>query len=288
MANETEFEEIDLKNLLKKTLKRKKTILQVFFIVVALSFLYSLFAPKVYRIESASEVGTMIKEDKTKETIETPVQIKDKIDKNVFGKIIRDNLKIPEKKYPKIKTNNLSGTNLITFSIESYNPDKSKSVLEEINKIILSDHQAKIDQKKTFLEARIAVTQSSVDKLVEKIDTTEKEKKTMENQLAVLQQTLIYQQDLGTQFAVFNTQQRIEDKNKEIQDLYLASNNLEQTINSLKERVEGIQPTYVIENPNISENPIKPRPILNAAIGAFLGIIFGIFASLLLEWWKEP
>ena len=349
---QTEYEEIDLMDYVKVILKRKWLILVIFFGAAIAAGIFSFLMPKVYKIDTSLEVGQI-----AGEAVEVPGQVVEKIKSDVYGIFVREKLQIPEEKYPKIKIENPKDTNLITLVIESAKPPESKNILEAINNLILAEHQEKIKTKKELIgqdiettEDKIKLVESDIEKTTNKIKITEsdiektknkikplesdierienkivfveEEKENLEAKIDALQKVLPYQQDPGTQFALFDTKEKLANKKQEIEDLYsrinslkidienlnLAINSLERTkddynsqINSLKTNIESlnaqinalraslgeIKPTQAIKSPTVSESPIKPNKKLNIVIAAVLGLFVGVFLAFFQEWWEK-
>lgn len=89
-----------------------------------------------------------------------------------------------------------------------------------------------------------------------------------------------------------------EDKIKEIQesldllkrqkiyaDQGIAS--LQLNVSNLKEGLNFIKQTKIVKVPTVSENPMKPRLLINMVIAGILGLSIGIFLSLGREWWEK-
>jgi len=261
-------DEIDLMDYVKVLIKRKGLILGVFLGAVIVAGVLSFLMPKIYKIDTSLEIGKI-----AGEVIEAPEQVKEKIDGDVYGVLVREKLKIPQEKYPKIKTENPKGTNLVKIEIESARTEQAKNILEEMNELILEEHQEKIKVKKELLE-------KDIERLKSKVTSLEEEKKNLEAKVEALQKILPYQQDPGTQFALFDTKEKLETKKQEIENLYLRINSLERTL-------EDIQPTEIVKTPTISEELVKPRPLLNIVIAAILGLFIGIFLAFGKEWWES-
>ncbi len=321
---QTEYEEIDLMDYVKVLLKRKWTIFGIFLVAAIAAGIFSFILPKVYKIDTFLEIGQI-----AGEAVEVPGQVIEKIKVDVYGIFVREKLRISESEYPNIKAENPEGTQLIKMVIESANPQKAKNILEEINNLILADHQEKIKTKKELIEQDIKTTEEKI-KLVEsdiektknktkpinedierienKIENANEEKKNLEAKIEALQKILPYQQDPGTQFALFDTKEKLANKKQEIENLYLTINalrrskeDLEVQINSLKTNIESlnaqinalrasldeIKPTQVIKSPTVSGEPIKPRPALNIVIAAVLGLFVGVFLAFFQEWWEK-
>jgi len=319
-----EYEEIDLMDYVKVILKRKWLILAVFFGAAIVAGVFSFLMPKVYKIDTSLEVGQI-----AGEAVEVPGQVVEKIKSDVYGIFVREKLQIPEEKYPKIKIENPKDTNLITLVIESAKPPESKNILEAINNLILAEHQEKIKTKKELIgqdikttEDKIKLAESDIEKTKNKIEpinedikrienkiaNAEEEKENLEAKVDALQKVLPYQQDPGTQFALFDTKEKLANKKQEIENLYLTINSLKRSkedldvqinsiktsieslnaqINALKASLDEIKPTQVIKSPTVSEKPVKPNKKLNIAIAGILGLFVGVFLAFSQEWWEK-
>jgi capsular polysaccharide biosynthesis protein len=289
-------DEIDLMDYLKVILKSKVFILAVFLLALIAAGIFSFFSPKVYEIDTVLEIGIV-----GEETIEAPAQLMGKIEGNIYGTLIMAKLNISERAYPEIKAENLKDTTLVKKIIQSSEPKQAKQILKEGNELIIADHQEKIELEKTLLGEKIKTTEENIkvlEKNIERVETKilslEQEKRNLEAKIVALQQVLIYQQDPGSQFALFDTKEKLEAKKQEIEDGYLQINSLGMQINDLKSQIHvlekqiaNIQPTLVIKQPTVSQRPIKPRPLLNMAIAGVLGLFIGAFLVFGREWWKQ-
>ena len=321
---QTEYDEIDLMDYVKVLLKRKWLILAIFLGAAMVVGVFSFLMPKVYKIDTALEIGQA-----AGVPIEDPGQVVEKIKGDVYGIFVRGKLGIPEEKYPKIKTENLKDTRLISLAIESAEPQQAKNILEGINNLILAEQQEKIKTKKELIEQDIKTTEEKI-KLVEsdiektknktqpieedikrienKINNAEEEKSNLEAKVEALEKILVYEQTPGTQFALFDTKEKLANKKQEMEDLYLTINllrrskeDLDVQVNSLKTNIESlnaqinslrasldeIKPTQVVKSPTVSASPIKPRPLLNIVIAAVLGLFIGVFLAFFQEWWEK-
>ena len=326
-----EYDEIDLMDYIKVLLKRKRLIFGIFFGAAIAAGIFSFVIPKIYKIDTALEVGVIEKATGTtsEQLAELPNQLVEKIKGDVYGITVRKKLNISEENWPKIKTENPKDTKLVKMEIESAEGQQAENILEEINNLILSEHQEKIKAKKELIEQDIKTAEdkiklvesdiertknkvkpidSDIERIENKIVFAKEEKENLEAKIDALQKVLLYQQDPGTQFALFDTKEKLANKNQEIEDLYLTINSLERTkedlevqinslktsienldaqINSLKASLDDIKPTKILKTPAVSENPIRPRIKLNIVIAAVLGLFLGVFLAFAKEWWKK-
>jgi len=289
-------DEIDLMDYVKVILKRKLFILAVFLVAVLAATVFSFLSPRVYEIDTVLEMGNV-----GEKIVEAPAQLMGRIEGDVYGAFIRAKLNISERDYPEIKAENPKDTSLIRKIIESSEPQKAKRILKEGNNLIIAEHQEKLDSEKDLLEkkivtiqANIGVVEKDIERVRTKILSLKEEERSLEAKVAALQQVLIYQQDPGTQFALFDVKEKLEAKKQEIENNHLQINSLqmqindmESQINTLEKQIKYIRPTVVIKEPTVSESPIKPRPLLNMAIAGILGLFIGAFLSFGREWWKN-
>ena len=326
-----EYEEIDLMDYVKVILKRKWLILAVFFGAAIVAGVFSFIMPRVYKIDTSLEVGIIERATGTtpEQLVESPTQLVEKIKGDVYGVFVREKLGIPEEKYPKIKVENPKDTRLISLAIESAEPPKAQNILEAINNLIIAEHQEKIKTKKELIgqdikttEEKIKLVESDIEKtknkiqpinedikrIENKIANAEEEKENLEAKVDALQKVLPYQQDPGTQFALFDTKEKLANKKQEIENLYLTINSLKRSkedldvqinsiktsieslnaqINALKASLDEIKPTQVIKSPTVSEKPVKPNKKLNIAIAGILGLFVGVFLAFSQEWWEK-
>jgi len=321
---EQQYEEINLMDYVKVILKRKKTILFWFFGLAIIAGVLSFALPKVYEIDTALEVGILEKASGTnrEQLIESPTQLIGKIDGDVYGIRVREDLKISEVEWPKIKTENPKDTNLVSISIESKETEKSENILKEINKLILEEHENIINVKEDLFEKRIVTAENKIESIEEdiiivqnkikplendiermnnKIESAEREKESLKEKVSSLEQQLI-------QYALFNAKQELANKEDNIENLYLSINSLYRTIedynskvNSLERTIDdynstidslnaslaSIRETRVVKDPTVSESPIKPKKKLNIAIAGILGLFIGVFVAFGKEWWEK-
>lgn len=300
---QAEYEEINLMDYIKVLLKRKWLILAIFFGTAIAAGVFSFITPKVYKISTSLQINQIetITGSKIPLVIGGPTQILGKINGDVYGVLIRNDLKMPESQYPKIKVDNPEETNLINVEISSSKIELAKSVLEKINVLIINENQAEIKAEKELINKNIELLKQNIEtskketeRINAKIGFLKEEKSNLEAKVGALQKTLLYQQDPGTQFALFNTKEELENKKQEIEDTYLQINSIEEKINSIQNeisslliQIDQIKPAEVIKSPIVSEDPVSPKLLLNVTIAAIFGLFLGVFLALLKEWWDK-
>ncbi len=281
-----EYEEIDLRELAEVLMRRKRVIFAVVLVAVVAALAVSFALPKNYEIRTALEIGTIVGSE-ARQALEDSVQLQEKIDNDVYGHIARRELEIAEQDYPKIKVDNLKDTNTIFVSTESSKTDEAQKIFEKINALILSEHEQKLEIAKKESEARIEIEKKNIERLQNKIASLDQEKNAIEGKILVLQTLPITNRDAGTQFALFDNKEQLENKIQEIEGIHQAINSSQAFINSLQMQIDQSKMTAIIQEPSVSERPVSPRPLLNAVLAAVLGLFVGIFGVLISEWWRN-
>ncbi len=152
-------DEVDLKNYIRIIARYKKLIVSIFLISVIIIGIFSLFLPKVYKIDTLLEIGNF-KEEKA---IESPEILAINIKEGKYRVLVSEMLDISETEYPEIKTENLNKTNLLRIEILSVNPKRDKEILDKKIEIILAEHEKKLEEKRVNIERKIAEIQESLN-----------------------------------------------------------------------------------------------------------------------------
>jgi uncharacterized protein involved in exopolysaccharide biosynthesis len=198
----------------------------------------------------------------------------------------------------------------ISFLVLENHKEVAEVERELIRETILN-RESKIESLKediSIVRKKIEPLQKDIERINNKIEIAEREKEALEDKVKSLEEQLVYEQTPGTQYALFNAKQELSQKEDDIENLYLRINSLERgiedynselnslereiedynlEINSLESSLEKVKDTEVIKEPIFSENPVKPRKMLNMAIAGILGIFIGTFWAFGKEWWEN-
>jgi uncharacterized protein involved in exopolysaccharide biosynthesis len=289
MENEpTREETINLRDLVGIFWKRKWfiAVLTLAFGLAALGL--SLAKPKIYRISTSLQIGTIVKDSGTPQLIESAGQIKEKKENDVYGVQARDKLGVSQSQYPNIVTQIGKDTAVISFSTESPSVDLAKKVLQEINRIIIAEHQRIYDSIKDEFQENIAVEQKNIERLKSKIGLLESETAAIQNKIDFLEKISAGKFDSGNEMIILNAEQEIITTKQDIEDAYSNINESKRSIANLKSSLDIMQPTQVIKAPYSSDAPVSSRTGINMILALLAGFLVGVFAALLIEFWNKP
>ncbi len=311
---QNQYDEINLADYVRVVFKRWKLVFLIFVMAVISAFVFSILSPKIYKIDNSLEIGRI-----GDALIESPGRLVEKINNQVYNG-----------KYEiGVQADNPVNTQLVRLKIESADFEEAKSALEEVSNLIIAEHQEKLEIRKELIrkdieqvESKIRLVDGNIQKtknkinpiesdmkrIENKIQSVKEEQKALEDKVVALEQVLVYEQDPGTQFALFDAKEKLENKKQEIENLYLSINSLQRAIqdiniemanldvhkddleleiNKFNKSLQEIEPTKVIKQPTVSKEPIKPRPLLNTAIAAVLGLFIGVFLAFAREWHQK-
>lgn len=333
-----EYDEIDIISYVRFLRKKLSFIISLFLIFIIIAAVYSYFiAEKVYKIDTILESSIKTGIEGSSRAIEEAMVLKNKIQEDVYGIYVRKKLGISEGEYISPTAYNPEKSNLITIEAKTSQPEKAKQILEETNNFILEESQEKAKLEKRAAEDNIKSTENDIIstersiKLTEnqivrnenviadeiartrnKISALEEEKDNLEKKIEELEKVLVYEQTPGTQFALFDTKEKLAKKKQEIETFYIqlssliknredSKENLETQLKSLENHIVGlrtkidyskasldeIKSIRLVKEPVISESPIKPRPMFNMVVAGALGVFTGIVLALGKEWWDK-
>ncbi|MDF2953362.1 MAG: Exopolysaccharide export protein/domain GumC/Wzc1 [Thermodesulfobacterium sp.] len=247
-------DEINLYDLWKVIVKRKKLIIGLFVIAILASAIISLLMPKIYRGEAVLKLPT--KEPQASELINIIGKIDTKEDiKRIFpntAHLITD-VKLKE---IKVSRNQVSKDKFLLI-IEA----KDKNILTHAftEFITYLNNLPFIKRSVEEERQRLLIQLEEIDKLIAKLT---KNIKTYKKLFETGKITLVG----------FNP----IELEKSILDLKVRKIAIKQALNRLK----GVE---MLEEPRISENPVKPKIMLNIAIAGISSLFVGIFLAFFIE-----
>lgn len=147
--NRYQDEEIEFMDYLRLILKRKWLIVTTLLVVVIATAIFSLLLPKVYKVDTSLEIGQI-----WGGVLEPQLQVEAKINNGSYGEL------------PGVKANNPDWTNLIEIEVMSKEPQKAKEALQNIEELIIADHNKKINTQKALIEKEIEKLQGDINTLI--------------------------------------------------------------------------------------------------------------------------
>jgi hypothetical protein len=290
--------EIDIISWLRVIFKRKITILVVFLLTVGATVFFSLWQPKTYKVDAILEVAMIDGK---------PVKSADQLieESNIYVNSIKEKLGISGAGFPKIKFENPKDTDFVKMEAVSPNPERVKTIFEEMIKLIEKDQIEVTNNEKDLLARKIEllkkdmeIKKKSIDNLKLEINLLLDEKKNLENKEKILENLGPYdkldQGLTGSLFLLIDVRKEISTKKEEIEKNNSQINEIESEINSLQldldsteQQMAGIKPMEIIKAPTVSENSMSSRFLFNTVIAAILGIFLGTFLAFSKEWWGK-
>lgn len=251
-------DEIDLRDYIEVMIKRKKTILTIFFICVTTATVISFLMPKVYETSTVIKIGSM----KIGDSIQ-PLLVKEEVisklrEGSLLNSVIQElnlNINVFALK-TMVKTEDIKNTNLVRLKIQNKNPDLAVKICNTITETFIMGSKSIYDKNLTLLNEEIKV-------LEKRREITGKEMEKL-SQIILLQTT-------NPEFALI-----IQNTLSNYNDLYSKT---DERIYLLKEAILNSQQFEIFESALKQKFPIKPNKRHNITISAVLGLMLGVFVA---------
>ena len=160
-----ENDEINLIDYIRVIIKGKWLILGIALGAALIAGIFSMTSPKTYEVSTILQVGN------TTDIIENTNQVAEKIKGNIYQDLVEEKLNLED--FPEIKTEAPQNTNFVSATIKSSKPEQAKQILDEINNLVLAEHQEMFNKKKSQIEKNIQEIQDELTLLETKKEYSE-------------------------------------------------------------------------------------------------------------------
>jgi len=257
-------DEINLMDYIKVIIKRKKIVMSIFIICVAVTTIVSFQTPrmlKIYRVDSTVRIGTIEgrllsiekarEEAKNRNLLQSVIQ---EIDKDTTVEYLKKAIKIEE----------IKGTNFLTVQMESAEPDMAIDILNKIESKLVSDGNI-------FYEKKLALINERIQELNLRKESISKQKEIFDKKISNNKVNLAYP-------IIQNTIINYETIYSELSAAEY----------SLKKSLLEAKNFKIIESPSKSINSInKSNTKHSIIISAVVGLMLGVFIAFFVEFWQK-
>jgi capsular polysaccharide biosynthesis protein len=262
-------EDVDLRVFLKVLNKRKKLIMTVFFIIVALSLLVSFFAPKVYEASFVIELGRidkiLISKGETRDMV---------LNQNFIASILKD-LKLNMDVETLRKSINFKDTNseyLLEVDLKCSDADVCLKLSDAIASRFVEQGKKIYKDSISFYVGRLAELDAAISNVQRDIKRSQD-----------LISTLVLDKTLLSSDLTF--------KGILLQNTLLGHEN---NIIVLKNQRNDLR-LFLMKTKdfNIFDSPMKPQSSMGSGkkqkvlAGALVGLLFGVLLAFFVEYWQQ-
>ena len=292
-----EDDTIELIDLLRVVWKWRWFII-IFTLACAIAAgIISFSMPKIYEVSMVIEPG-VINVDKNGKPIflDSPLNIKSKIDSHVYNSQIYKRLNAdPKKLNLGFKTVQIKNSNTLKIRLEVEDVNKGIQLLyilfhelvKEYNKYGAS-RKSEIDEKialnkrqlnisaseNNYLEKETAIVKANTDRIIEERNMLLKRGGDNPDKLSLLIYTNIVQQNMV----------HYNELNKQLSTLMNAIETMKSNIEMVKIKKQAIENIKLIQQPQSSIYPIKPKKKLNVMLAFVIGLFVSIFLAFFMEY----
>ena len=292
-----EEDTIELIDLLRVVWKWKWFIIILTIACAIAAGVISLKMPKIYEVSMVIEPG-VINVDKNGKPIflDSPLNIKSKIDSHVYNSQIYKRLNAdPKKLNLGFKTVQIKNSNTLKIRLEVEDVNKGIQSLRALFHELLEEYQHYIDSRKSEIDEKIALNNG-------KLDVSASEKNYFEKETAIIKANtdriieernmllkrggdnpdklslLIYTNIVQQNMVHYN------ELNKQLSTLMNAIETMKSNIEMVKIKKQAIENIKLIQQPQSSIYPIKPKKKLNVMLAFVVGLFVSIFLAFFMEY----
>jgi len=295
-----EEDTIELIDLLRVLWKWKWMIIISTLVCALIAAIVSFSMPKIYQVSMIIEPGVVDIDPNGKFIyLDSASNIKSKIDSQAYNSKIYKRLDAdPKKLNLKFKTVQPRNSNTLKISLEANDTSKSIQALSTLFHELVKEYQHYIDSRKSELDQKIAMNKRQLNvsagekKYLEKEITTMKantnriiEERNMllkkggsdPDKLSLLIYTNIIQQNMAHN----------NDLNKQLGELMAKIEEMKSEMETFKIKKNSIENIRLIQPPQSSIYPIKPKKKLNVMLAFVIGFFISIFLAFFLEYLQK-
>ena len=289
---------IELIDYLRGVWKRKWFIILFTIVCSTIAGIISFSMPKIYKASMVIEPGVFdVGSDGKFVYLDLPSNLRSKIDSQAYNRKICKKLNADPKKLSfKFKTIQPKGSNTITINLEAIDTNKSIQVLSALLDELTKEYQNYIDSRKSqfdqkitmnkrqldisagekrYLEKEIAIVRANTDGIIEERNMLLKKGGDNPDKLSLLIYTNIIQQNMA----------HYDNLNRQLSELKNKIEKLKSEMETARIKKESIESIKLIQSPQSSIYPIKPKKklivILVGNVGLFISIILAFFLEYL-------
>ena len=295
-----EEDTIELIDLLRVVWKWKWMIILVTLGCMITSGVISLKMPKIYEVSMMIEPGVInLDPDGRPIYLDSPLNIKSKIDSQAYNRKISKTLNAdPKELNLGFKTIQPGNSNTLKISLEANDTSRSIQALSTLFHELVKEYQHYVDSRKSELDQKIAMNKRQINVSAGEKKYLEKEINTMEaNTNRIIEERnmlikkggknpdklslLIYSNIIQQNMAHNN------DLNRQLGWIMVKIERMKSEIETLKIEKESIENIKLIQKPQSSLYPIKPKKKLNVMLAFVTGFFISIFLAFLLEYLQK-
>ena len=292
-----ENDPLELIDYLRAIWRWKRAIIIFSLACSVVAGIISFSMPKIYEVSMVMESGVIdIKQDGKFIYLDSASNIKSKIDSHVYNSNIYKRLNAdPRKKIIRFKTMQPINSSTIRVWLETKDVSEGIQLLSILFNEIRGEYQHYIDTHESNLDERIAINELELNFNASEKNRLQKEIAEVGaymNRIIEEKSILISKGGHDTDKSSLLIYANIVQQN------LIHYNNLKEQINQLTIRIEKIKPEIdtlklkrqfiknikLVQQPQSSTFPIKPKSKFNIILAFISGLIFSIFLVCLLEY----
>lgn len=266
-------DEIELREIIMILWRRRVMIAVLFLVSVIGALIYSYTMKPVYQISSTISLGNFPDRTYTTPAAAKEVLLSDELLLNIIKQIkMPGNVEDLESLKKILTVDIIKDTNLLKIIVTTTDKAGGIALIEKMTQAFTGQGTSAYQRQKDLLNNQIDILQARLKTIDKDIEQTREVLASIENSVDIFGVEKDLRRSKTIEFL----------SNEESQKLELLDR-----IMGLQKELDTLRNVEIIESPREPEKPVKPKKAMNIIIGAFLGLMFGIFGAFILDYFSS-
>jgi len=259
-------DEINLRDLLLVLWNWRKLVLAIFLASLVIGTVFSFIASPVYQVQAKVSLGNFAADPAGAQTKITPETAKEML----LGSDLREEAWGKGTNAGVLAVIPVENTNILKITLDTKDPRQGEDSLDKLVALFSEKAGARYERSEKLLKDDLERTEGELQEVNKSIQQTR-------GILEDLSKAELSNTSRLQQAGLLDTLSRFTAQRDKLLENKLA---YEQKLNS----IEGIK---VLEKPEASSSPVRPRKKLNIVIAGVLGLMVGVFAAFTTDYLKR-
>lgn len=266
-------DEVDLRELILVLWKRRWLIASIFLAAVIIAAVISFAMPPTYEVSTIISLGVFPDPAYTTQASAREILLSDELLLTVINSLKLD---VPREKFRSlketIKVEPIKDTNFLKISVKTRNRAEGKAIVENMVELFKERSEPSYQQHRQLLANQLASVQTRLSAIEKDISQTREVLKAIESTTGISSVEKDLRRSRTLEYLQSEESQRIG-----LLDRYLG----------LQKEINGLKDVQVIRGAREPVYPVKPNKKLNVAVAGILGLMVGVFAAFMLEYFQR-
>lgn len=259
-------DEIDLRDLILVLWKWRKLILAIFLASLLIGIVISFAVTPVYQVQAKISIGSFEPDPKSVQPKITPETAKEML----LSSDLQEEAWGAGADVGVLSVTPVENTNILEITLETNDPQQGEVLLNKLITLFSEKEGVQYKRSKELLNNEL----QRIDRELQEVNKGIKQTRDLLEKLSSAEPSSTSEIQ---QMKLLDTLSRFTEQRDKLLEKKLET---EQKLNS----IEGIK---VLEKPEASPSPVRPKKKLNIVVAGVLGLMVGVFAAFMVDYLKR-